>query len=295
VSDPDQRSQWVALVLLLHGLALATTESTPAAAAPSAGIPMLMYHEIVTGGASEGDTVIALARFVRQMQYLADAGYQPISLTELVHHLRGEAVPMPRRPVVLTFDDGWLSALNAVPVLEQHGFKASFWIIAGKGIGEPYMDWDDVRRLAAQPLFEIGSHSLTHPWDPANNLVGWVQGRVAGRGLADAREELTGSRAELALQLGQPVRYLAWPCGWYDETLIAMARAAGYDALLTAEHGLNQRGDDPLRIRRTFVHGACDLATFAHTVATGEHNVCGADGLPIANPAPPIGPTPPQR
>ena len=43
---------------------------------------------------------------------------------------------------------------------------------------------------------------------------------------------------------------------------------------MTTEPGLNRRGEDVLRIRRTVVDGACDLLTFRRTVTTGRAHVC---------------------
>lgn len=95
-------------------------------------------HEIATDGNPPGETVIALGRFEAQMRWLAEHTYRTLSMAELVAIVAGRA-PMPARAVVLTFDDGWKNVLNAVPVLERHRMKASFWIIAGKGIGDDYM------------------------------------------------------------------------------------------------------------------------------------------------------------
>lgn len=237
-------------------------------------VPVLIYHEVVIDGKAPGETVISLDRFAEQMQYLDDNGYHPIGLNQLVSFMRS-GDPLPSRPVVLTFDDGWKSVLNTVPVLDKHGFKASFWIITGdKGIGGDYLDWADIQSLAMHKDFEVESHTVSHPWNPASNLVTWVEGRTPGKGLGDARRELEDSKRALEERLGRPINYLAWPCGWYDDTLIALAQEAGYKALLTAESGLNRQGDNPLNIKRTFIDGACDLEVFARTVRDGHHHVC---------------------
>src|SRR5262245_27066744 len=171
---------------LVAGLILGL--SAPGWAAP--GVPVLIYHEIVTDDRPPGETVIHLDRFRQQMAWLKSHGYRTLTLPELAAVLAG-AYPAPERAVVLTFDDGWKSVLHAVPVLEDYGFAASFWIIAGeRGIGEPYLEWADIVQLDRHPLFEVASHTLSHPWDPANSLVTWVDGRTPGKGVADARWEL---------------------------------------------------------------------------------------------------------
>jgi len=274
-----------ALAAALLALAIAGAAAAPRVA-PRAGIPVLIYHEIATDGRPPGETVISLESFEAQMRWLADHGYRTLSMAELVAVVAGRA-PMPARAVVLTFDDGWKNVLNAVPVLERHHMKASFWIIAGKGIGDDYMTWSDVEALGRHPGFNVESHTMSHPWDPADNLVTWVEGKVPGKDLETARAELVDSKRELERHLHRPVNYLAWPCGWYTDPLVQLAVDAGYSALLTAEAGLNASHGDVLRIKRTFVDGSCGLDEFARTVVDGRYRVCDRQRAPTLGTASP--------
>jgi peptidoglycan/xylan/chitin deacetylase (PgdA/CDA1 family) len=258
---------------------------------PAAGVPVLIYHEVGNEAKPPGETVIPLAAFTQQMQYLADHGYHPISMDELLAYMRWGA-SLPSRPVVLTFDDGWKNALNAVPVLLRHGFKASFWIITDKGIGGDYLDWPEIERIAAHPGFEVYSHTASHPWDRQHNLISWTEARPPEQDLPRVRAELAGSRTTLLARLHRPQPYLAWPCGWYNETLIGMAREAGYTALLSAEDGLNQRGGDVWRIKRTFVDGACAMKDFAASLEDGKYRICQTRTLATQGHRPPGMPEP---
>ena len=265
------------VILLLPGSNLSAQERRWTVAK---GVPILIYHEIAADEKEPGETTISLSRFKEQMQLLADEGYTTLSIRELIQFMRGERAVRPRS-VVLTFDDGWRSVLQAVPVLNQHRFKASFWIIAGpKGIGGEYLDWPQIAALAQDANFEIGSHTLSHPWDPKDNLVTWVEGRGSERGVSDAFLELQESREILEARLGRPVRYLAWPCGWYNDTLIRLAQEAGYEALLTVEPGVNVPGADLLRIRRNFIDGACDMTVFKQVLQWPHYHVCQTRRLP---------------
>ncbi|PJZ55154.1 polysaccharide deacetylase family protein [Leptospira adleri] len=240
------------------------------------GIPVLIYHEIVTEENREpGETVISLKKFEEQMEYLSSHGYHPISMKELLLYMKkGTAVP--DRSIVLNFDDGWKNVLNAVPALKKHSFPASFWIISGpKGIGNgEYLEWSDIKELAANPLFEIGSHTYSHPWNPKDNLVTWVDHKVPGKGNKEALFELKQSKKILEEKLGVSIDYLAWPCGWYNPTLIQLAKNSGYKALLTTEDGANLPGGDPFQVKRIFIDGKCDLATFIEQLENPRYIVC---------------------
>lgn len=240
------------------------------------GIPVLIYHEIVTEEDREpGETVISLKRFEEQMRYLSSKGYHPISMKDLLLYM-GKKKTLPERSVVLNFDDGWKNVLNAVPILNHYSFPASFWIIAGpKGIGKgEYMEWSDIQNLSKNPLFEIGSHTYSHPWNPKDNLVTWVDGKNPGKGSKEAFFELKESKKILETKLGIPIDYLAWPCGWFNDTLVKIAIQAGYKAILTTEDGVNQPGTNPFAIKRIFIDGKCDLDTFIEQLENPRYIVC---------------------
>jgi peptidoglycan/xylan/chitin deacetylase (PgdA/CDA1 family) len=243
-------------------------------ALPSAALPILVYHQIRVSGAdpSDGPTAISLERFRSQMRYLHDAGYTTLKMDEVVRFLHGETFP--GKSVAIHIDDGWKSGLQAVPVLEKYGLSASFCIIAGAGIGWPHMDWDEVQQIAANPHFDVCSHTMTHPWKPNETLLDWLSGRTPGKDLEAVRWELVESRRVLEAKVGHPVPYLAWPSGYYDGALIRLAREAGYTALLTIDDGLNVPGEDPLRIHRTLVNGGCDDEVFREVLADGKIRAC---------------------
>jgi peptidoglycan/xylan/chitin deacetylase (PgdA/CDA1 family) len=226
-------------------------------------IPVLIYHEIVIDGKQPSETIISLNDFSKQMQYLADNGYKPISISELVAFMKGYATY--ENPIVLTFDDGWKNTLKALPVLKKREYKASFFIITGAAdgkFGSDYMTWTDIKKLAKNKNFEIGSHSVTHPWDPSDNLVTWVQGKNPGKGVENVRYELVESKEALEKHLNRDIDFLAWPNGWFNNNLIEIAREAGYKALLTTWEGMNIQNSDILKIKRYKVDGSKDMKHF---------------------------------
>jgi peptidoglycan/xylan/chitin deacetylase (PgdA/CDA1 family) len=249
---------------------LAAGGGTPARKASA--VPVLIYHEIGVHRTPPGPTAISVESFREEMDFLAARGYTTLSIGQLLDFLGGR--PVPERSVVLTFDDGWKSLDEAVPLLKKHGFKATFFIITGAAdgrFGPDYLSWPQVEALAREPLFEIGSHSVTHPWDPANSFLTWREGKPAGKSLEDVRSELHRSREALEAHLHKPIDYWAWPCGWTNEQLTAEAGKAGYRAQLTTIEKPNVPGGSPSEIRRYFVDGAWDIKAFARFLAAATH------------------------
>jgi peptidoglycan/xylan/chitin deacetylase (PgdA/CDA1 family) len=269
------KSAWTAPVCAAAiALALGTLTLAEPRSPEARTLPILVYHQILPTASllPNGYDGIPRERFESQMRYLKDRGYTTLSMDEVVRFLEGEAFP--ERSVAIHFDDGWKSHVEAAAILERHGFRGTFWVIPGTGIGEPHLDWPDVEAIAANPRFEIFSHTMTHPWKPRDTMLDWINGRTPGRDIERARWEIAESKRVLESRLGRPAPYLAWPSGHYDDTLVRVAREAGYRALLTIDEGLNSPGGDLLRIRRTMIHGGCDDATFRALVADGRTRDC---------------------
>ena len=245
------------------------------ASAPAASLPILVYHQIrvANDGLSDGPTVISLERFAAEMRILHEEGYITLGMDEVVKFLKGRKFPP--HSVAIHFDDGWQSALNARPVLDRYGYKATFWAIGGSvGSGALFMDWPALQELDRNPRFKVFSHTMTHPYKPGDTLVDWVEGKVAGKSASDARWELTESKRVLEEKLAHPVPYLDWPAGNFNEALVDMASRAGYTAVVTTEDGLNHPGEDPLRIHRIIISGACDERAFRAILADGRYRGC---------------------
>ena len=261
----------LALIMAICLIIFAHAQQAPATA-PS--LPIIVYHQIRTSGDDPPDaqTVISLNQFESHMRFIHDQGYTTLSMDEVVRFLKGQ--PFPAKSIAIHFDDGWKSQLAAVPVLRRFGFKASFWIIPGRGIGAPEMDWDELRALANIPGFEILSHTMTHPYQEHDTLPDWMAGTTPDKGPKQAEWELTESRRVLKEEIGKPVYYLAWPSGFYNEALIRLAKKAGYKGLLTIDNGVNRIGDDPLHIHRTIVHGACDTQALQQILTDGVYRNC---------------------
>jgi peptidoglycan/xylan/chitin deacetylase (PgdA/CDA1 family) len=233
------------------------------------GVPILIYHEVsaVQPPTFRKYTVTPRA-FAAQMHWLALAGYTPISLDALLaHRERGSALP--RRPVVITFDDGFQGSYeHAAPVLRAHGFTATFYLVAGlmgqpsrwllreRGLELPIMSWSAARELQASG-FTCAAHTLTHA-------------RLAALTADECGHELRRSREMLEDELGRPVTHLAYPFGTYSEETKAIAEEIGYRSAVSGRIGVSDARDDVLALRRVPISGEEGLADFICRVRTAH-------------------------
>ena len=220
----DRGARPIASSLLAASLAICEI-FTASALAASRGLPIIVYHQIrnTVDGPPDSLEAISLDRFKSEMRYLHEHGYVTLGAEDVVNYLHGDALPG-EKIVAVQFDDGWKSGQLALPVLDKYGFKATFWIIAGKGIGWPHMDWKEIEAIAHNPRYGIYSHTMTHPSKPSDTMLDWINRRTPGNGPDQVRWELTESRRLLAERLDRPVPYLAWPGGHYNDAMIQLAR-----------------------------------------------------------------------
>jgi peptidoglycan/xylan/chitin deacetylase (PgdA/CDA1 family) len=176
---------------------------------------------------------------------------------------------LPKRPVVITFDDGYQGCVDyAVPVLRAHRFTAVFFLVAGLmgetsrwllpelGVELSLMSWDTARTLAAEG-FQMGAHTVTHP-------------RLADLDPARCRVELVEARRRLELEVGRPTVHLAYPFGSYNRAAQAMAAEAGYVTACSTRAGLSGADDNLLALPRISIYGHDSLLDFVSRLRTGS-------------------------
>ena len=152
-------------------------------------VPVLMYHSI----SPEYDLIPAPGQSVRpeifaaHLRILEEHGYTTHTLSELCAHLTGE-IPLTGKPVVITFDDGYLdNYVFAFPLLERFGMKATIFVsedfidhaqeprarVHGKSDPQAgaYLSWPEMREMVESGLVEIESHGKTHDLLPRTDRV----------------------------------------------------------------------------------------------------------------------------
>ncbi len=120
-------------------------------------MPVLLYHRLVQTTNGSG---VAPADFAAEMQRLHDLGFQAISLDQYVRFIRGEPVDLPPRPILITFDDGFLSSFEvADPILARYGWNATIFAITGM-VGTPgKLTWAQLRQMQATGRWQIDEHA----------------------------------------------------------------------------------------------------------------------------------------
>lgn len=225
------------------------------AAAGRAPISILVCHRIADDAANAWTTP------TRLFQQAIDWIKPRFDLISLAETRRRIAAGQNHRPAVaITFDDGY--AINcefALPLLIAERIPCTYFVCSepalrqtpfahDQQIGRPLPPntLDQLRALADAGI-EIGAHSRTHA----------DFGRITSAAIL--RDELVTARDELAAAIGRPIRYFAFPFGCpqnLSAEAFCLARAAGFDAVLSAYGGYNMPPRDPFHLQRRSAEGS---------------------------------------
>ena len=131
-------------------------------------VPVLVYHEIAEG---PGRYTVTPQRFRSQMASLAAAGFHTIAVSQLIDFLE-RGLPLPPKPLLLTFDDGLGSAWrSADPVLQGYGLHAVAFVISGQlhRRGFYYLHPGELRQMIESGRWDVEAHThLGHDLVPIN-------------------------------------------------------------------------------------------------------------------------------
>jgi peptidoglycan/xylan/chitin deacetylase (PgdA/CDA1 family)/GT2 family glycosyltransferase len=229
---------------------------------------VLVYHAVadLSDDRALAHYGVPSARFAQQLDTVIRNGWTFVDLDAVLGALAGQR-HLPKRSVLLTFDDGYADLLSAAaPLLAERGIPAVAFAVADSvggtnewdreiGAGElPLLDADGLRALAAQGI-EIGSHGCSHR-------------RLANLAPRELSGELEGSASGLeALGLPQP-RALSYPYGVWSPAVASAARQAGYEAAFTVRPGVVRRDSDRFALARVEVLASDTPRTLRLKVAT---------------------------
>jgi peptidoglycan/xylan/chitin deacetylase (PgdA/CDA1 family) len=209
-----------------------------------------MYHVIADprDGAPYPQLFVRAADFAGQMRWLARHGYHPVTLRAVWDHWHRGA-PLPSKPIVVSFDDGYRSVAHAaLPPMRERGWPGVLNLtvknlrVAG-GLSER-----QVRRLIAAG-WEVDAHTVTHA-------------DLTTLGERELAYEIAGSRRRLRQRFDAPVDFFCYPGGRYDAGVIAAVRRAGFLGATTTLEGLAEP-TKPYELQRVRVSRSDGVAGFA--------------------------------
>ncbi|HEY2192761.1 MAG TPA: polysaccharide deacetylase family protein [Actinomycetospora sp.] len=234
-------------------------------------IPILLYHSVSTAPpAWIAPFTVTPRTFTRHLDLIAASGRTALTVSQFRDALAGD-VPLPPRPLLVTFDDGFADFVEAASELAARKLPSTLYVTTGALRGPSGADprlalppaemlsWSDVRALPGFGV-EVGAHTHTHP-----------QLDVLPPGEVD--EEIRRSKHQLEDALGGEVRSFAYPHGFHSPRVCRAVRAAGYTSACAVMNALSARNDRLFALARLTVRADTGVDRLAAWLAGDDARV----------------------
>ncbi|GAB3636484.1 polysaccharide deacetylase family protein [Hymenobacter arcticus] len=233
---------------------LAVYESARMALAVPSFMPVLMYHKIPDAPlATKHQIFVTQENFAKHLVYFKSHAISPITFRDYQDFASGRRplTEFPRRPIVLTFDDGYTdNYTNLLPLMRQYGYRGVLYLLGDFEVRHNQWDlaidptepraemMDPVQKQAFVAAgWEIGAHTQTHA-------------HLTQLPAAAAAAEIAESKAALEQRLGTEIISFAYPYGDLNAATKTLVAQAGFLFAVATDSGGMHLEDDRMQIFR---------------------------------------------
>lgn len=237
------------------------------------GLIVLNYHDIQPKGGMYAKSKEA---FEKDMQYLQENGYHPVSPTVFLNFLEGKA-ELPDKPILITFDDGLKGVYQyAYPILKQYQYQAMLFIIVGRIDSNPdYLTWKEIYEMQSSRVFSVESHTFNSHFfvdDEIGRHAALVSYLMLPDGSIETDEQyktrilddLNQSKEMIETTLNKKVHFLSIPFGIGNQSLNVLLKKAGFKGSFTSGGGINPIPFSSWDIKRITILNTDELDELIH-------------------------------
>ena len=192
------------------------------------GVPVLNYHQV--NDKYHSALTLDVAEFTKQMEYLHKEGYHKISLDDLYAYIT-EGKELPEKPIVITFDDGYIDNYEDVlPILQSYNMQATIFMISDAINTDRFVSANQLQVMNAHG-FTVESHTNHHRMLTFVDPSTWV-------------DEIKGGKDTLEGFMGKPIKYLAYPGGFNNAEIQRITSESGFKMAFTVTPGTVKPSDN---------------------------------------------------
>ena len=226
-------------------------------------VPVLSYHDFSENENSK--MIVTATAFEAQMKLLKDKGYHVISMQQFFDFLDFKT-QIPEKSVVITIDDGWLSAYDiAYPIIKKFGYPATLFVYTDLiGRTKKTLTWDRVKELADNGI-DMQCHTKTH-----RDLTQLLKNESFQEYIEAIDLEIAEPTRVLKEKLNIDTKFIAYPYGKTNRLVVAMLKKHGYRGGFSVKRRGNPFFINNFTIHRSMIYGDMNLEQFEKNLAISD-------------------------
>lgn len=222
------------------------TVSSPVSTSPSVRLPIIMYHQVLKNANRLGKYIISPKEFEEDVIYLKKLGYNTIDVQDLIDFEYNNK-KLPEKPIMLTFDDGYLSNYTyIVPILEKHDVKAVISIV-GEYVDKstldsytnPYLNWKQVKELVDHPNVEIQNHTYSMHDTDERKGCSILEGEPYDKYKVEILEDIGYFQLLIKEKTGYTPTAFTYPYGYVCDEVNGILEEIGFVSTFSCKEGVN--------------------------------------------------------
>ena len=212
-------------------------------------LPILMYHSILKDNSGSPKYIVTPSRLEEDLKYLKQNGYETVTVQDLIDYTEN-GKPLPEKPVMLTFDDGYYNNYYyAYPLMKKYNMKMVLSVVGkftdtfsetdDSNPNYSHLTWTLIDEMQKSGFVEIQNHTY--------NLHS-TSGRMGCKKLRDESlqeyenlltDDLTKLQEKLKQQTGKSPTAFTYPFGGVSNASYDIIKKLGFKASLSCSEGIN--------------------------------------------------------
>lgn len=217
-------------------------------------LPILMYHSFLKDAKLQGTYVISPDLFEKDLKYITQNGYTTITTSQLVDYVYN-GKPLPSKPIMLTFDDGYYNNYcYAFELLKKYKCKAVLSPIASvsekfslnEDISPSYgnCSFKNLKEMVDSGYIEIANHSYNMHSSGGRLGVGKKHGENKNTYCAIIKTDISKAQKILKENVGVDPICFTYPFGSFNSVSENVIKEMGFKISLICEEKTNYITND---------------------------------------------------
>lgn len=247
----------IGILVLLNILSLTMlTRRAFAEGEDAVQVPILMYHMIRKDPSVQGKYTVSPEELEGDLAYLKEHGFETVDIGDLIDYV-DYGTPLPDRPVMITFDDGFLdNHVYGTPLLEKYDMKAVINVVGvttqqfsdqvDENPAYAYLSWNNLKEMQATGRWEIQNHTYDlHKNADGRNGAKWMKGETETHYRSIIEPDLIKLQQALTDNVGVTPTCVAYPYGAMSSGMDEILKEMGFRATLSCYEGIQEINRDP--------------------------------------------------